>query len=546
MLELASAAQMREMDRIAIEERGIPSTLLMERAAQGVFEAVVELAEERAAGGREMLRPESRGEVVTENGAFGFEHDVPGREMRAAVFSGPGNNGGDGVAAAALLRQAGWTVRCFLAGSREKMTADCREMTRRLEALGGALEDYVPGDGAQEAFVMSADVIVDALFGVGLNAALREPGASAVALMNRADAPVVSADIPSGVETDTGRILGDAVRADVTVTFSRGKPGLYVGKGALCAGKVVIHDIGIPQDILNGAAYMTHVIDSALVRQWLPERPADGHKGDFGKVLVLGGARGYTGAPVLAARGALRTGAGLVNVAVPETIYPIIAVKCDEAMPSPLPVGEDGELGESALMPLLGMLAGKDAALIGPGLGRSAGAETLVYSVLTTVDFPLVVDADGINALARHMDILDGRRDCPTIVTPHDGEFARMGGDLSGGDRLGAARRFAVEHGCLLVLKGHRTILALPNGECFVNTTGNSGMAKGGSGDVLGGMILSLLGQGMNPVRAAVCAVWLHGRAGDLAAADKGEYGMLPGDLVEQIPYAIKELQEKF
>ena len=543
MQHLATAAQMKETDRRAIHEWGIPSTLLMERAAQGIFDAVQELAEERPAGREKAVYlPEARGEVLMGGEVFPYTRNAPGQEKIVAVFAGPGNNGGDGVAVAGLLRRAGWTVRCFLVGKREKMTDDCREMERRLTELGGALEDYDSANGEQAAFALSAAVIVDAVFGVGLNSNLREPGASAVALMNRASAKVVAADIPSGVEADTGRVLGDAVRADVTVTFSMAKPGLYVGKGALCAGRVIVHDIGIPADILAGEDYLAHVIDGALVRSWLPRRLADSHKGNFGKVLVVGGSRGYTGAPIMAARGALRSGAGLVSLAVPEPVYQIAAIKCDEAMPSPLPVGEDGELDESALMPLLGMLAGKDAALLGPGLGRSAGAESLVYSVLTTVDFPLVVDADGINALSRHMDILDGRRDCPTIVTPHDGEFARMGGDLSDGDRLSAARRFAVEHGCLLVLKGHRTIIALPNGECFVNTTGNSGMAKGGSGDVLGGMILSLLGQGMNPVRAAVCAVWLHGRAGDLAAADKGEYGMLPTDLIEQIPYAMKEL----
>ena len=543
MLELATAAQMKRMDQRAIQDRGIPSTVLMERAAQGILLTIEDLMED-AAPGREkrLVLPMARGEVITEEGRFPFTRNGPEQGRTAAVFSGPGNNGGDGVAVAGLLKKAGWTVRCFLVGKREKMTADSREMERRLNELGGVLEDYIPGDGEQEAFTLGADIIVDALFGVGLNSPLREPGASAVRLMNLSDAKVVSADIPSGVETDTGRILGDAVRADVTVTFSMAKPGLFVGKGALRAGKVVVHDIGIPEDILGGETFDTHVIDGGLVRNWLPRRPADGHKGDFGRVLVVGGSTGYTGAPVLCARGALRSGAGLVSLAVPETIYPIIAAKCDEAMPSPLPAGEDGRLSEEALVPLLGALAGKDAALIGPGLGQNPGLDSLVCQVLSTVNFPMVVDADGINALSRHMDVLDARRDCPTILTPHDGEFARLGGDLSSGDRLGAARTFAQAHGCLLVLKGHRTIVALPNGECFVNTTGNSGMAKGGSGDVLGGILLSLLGQGMNPVRAAICAVWLHGRAGDMAAEDKGEYGMLPSDLVEQLPYALREL----
>lgn len=543
MLELLTAAQMKEMDRRAIEERGIPSLTLMERAAQGLLEAAEDLTEDLSCGReKRAFLPESRGEVCTGAGTFPISRGASAGRL-AAVFSGPGNNGGDGVAAARLLKAAGWTVRCFLVGDREKMTPDCREMARRLEEAGGALESFTPGDGEQEAFVLSADVIVDAIFGIGLNAPLREPGASAAALINRAPAAVVSADIPSGVEADTGRVPGEAVKADLTVTFSMAKPGLFVGKGALHAGRVRVHNIGIPADLIPEDDIYTHLIDADLVKSWLPRRPADGHKGDFGRVLVVGGSGGYTGAPVLAARGALRSGAGLVTVGVPSSIYNITAVKCDEAMATPIPCREDGKLGEESIMPLLGLMAKNQAALIGPGLGRSGWLETLVCQVLGTVDYPIVVDADGINALAAHMDVLEGRKNCPTILTPHDGEFARMGGDLSDGDRLKAARIFAMTHGCLLVLKGHNTILALPNGECFINTTGNSGMAKGGSGDVLGGMILSLIGQKMNPVRAAVCAVYLHGRAGDLAAADKGEYGMLPSDLIEQIPYAIREVQ---
>ncbi len=511
MLKLASAAQMKRMDDAAIHERNIPSTLLMERAAEGLLREVNALG------------------------------DGP-----VAVFAGVGNNGGDGVAVAAMLKKQGRTVRCFLVGEREKMTPDCREMALRLAEAGGEAEPFDPENLEQTSYAMDASVIVDALFGVGLNAPLREPGASAVKLINLSGAKVISADVPSGVEADTGRVLGDAVRADVTVTFSMAKPGLFVGKGGVCAGRVVVHDIGIPADLMEQEPVSTFLVDGELVKSWLPARPVDGHKGTFGKVLIVGGAGGYCGAPVLASRGALRTGAGLVTLAVPSAVYETVAVKCDdEAMVRPLPNKKDGTLSEDAIDPLMGLMAGRDAALIGPGMGRSGALETLTCCAAATAQFPLVVDADGINALAGHMDVLEARRGRPTVLTPHDGEFARMGGDLSSGDRLGAARAFARRHGVILVLKGHNTIVAVPNGQCFVNANGNSGMAKGGSGDVLGGMILALLGQKLNPVRAAVCAVYLHGRAGDLAAADKGEYGMLPSDLVGQIPYAIKELTEQ-
>lgn len=275
-------------------------------------------------------------------------------------------------------------------------------------------------------------------------------------------------------------------------------------------------------------------VNQTLASRLLPRRDRTAHKGDFGRVHIFGGSVGYTGAPVLAALGALRTGAGLVYLSVPEDIYAIEATRCLEAMPSPLPKGEAGiEAAKRAL-------AGKDAVLIGPGLGRSAWAEELVLTLLEAAQCPVVLDADGLNAAAAHIDKLDGR-DMPTVLTPHEGEFARLGGDLSLG-REEAARTFAQKHRCILVLKGRGTLTALPDGALFVNTTGNPGMATGGSGDVLAGMILSLLGQGLAPADAAAAAVWLHGRAGDLAAADKGEYGMLPSDLVEQVPYAIREI----
>lgn len=504
-MRIATAAQMRQLDHTAICHRGIPSTLLMERAAKGVYHAC-----------EEML------------GCV--------RNKRIVVFCGAGNNGGDGVAVARLLKNAGADVRAILVGSREKLSEDCAEMERRLVECGGALEDFCAPDLA------SADLIVDSIFGIGLHSPLRGDGAKAVALMNESGVPILSVDIPSGVETDTGRILGDAVRATRTVTFTLPKPGLLVGKGGVCAGEVTIHDIGIPVDLIEALETEHQSIDAELVRAWLPERPADGHKGTFGKCCILAGSVGYTGAPIFASRAAVRSGTGLVFLAVPEDIYTIAAVKSDEAMPFPMPC-EEGKLSEEAIVPVLERLAGCDAALIGPGLGQSAGVKRVVEQVMDTVRYPLVLDADGINAIAGNMDILYRRRECPTIVTPHDGEFARMGGDLSDGDRLTAAQRFALTFGCLLILKGHRTIVALPNGQTFICPIGNSGMAKGGSGDVLGGILVSLLGQGMHPVKAAVCAVWLHAAAGEVCKARYGERAMTPSDLIDALSEVFLKLE---
>lgn len=279
-------------------------------------------------------------------------------------------------------------------------------------------------------------------------------------------------------------------------------------------------------------------ITGAFVRRSLPRRDPEGHKGMFGKVLCVCGSVGYTGAPIFAGRGAVRTGSGLVFLAVPESVWPVAAVKSDEAMPFPVPEAE-GRLSLLAEEPIRRRAESCDAVLIGCGLGRGWQTDALVRNLLT-IEKPLVLDADGLNALSGREELLQ-KRAAPTILTPHEGEFLRLGGGLSAG-REAAAAAFSEKYGVYLVLKGHRTVVAAPDGRLAVNGTGNSGMAKGGSGDVLAGMILSLLGQGCEAFAACCAGVWLHGRAGDLAAADKGERGMTPTDLLEQIPYAMKDL----
>ena len=275
-----------------------------------------------------------------------------------------------------------------------------------------------------------------------------------------------------------------------------------------------------------------------LVRQMLPARRADGHKGTFGRVYIYGGCVGYTGAPVYAGEAAVRTGSGLVYVGVPEAIYPIAAVRCRDAMVQPLP-RDDGALLER--------MNACDAVLIGPGLGREPETERRVLYLLRHLAVPVVLDADGINAVSAHIDELDGRR-AVTVVTPHEGEFARLDPSFSPGagaeERERAAAAFARRHGCVVVLKGPGTIVACPDGRKLQNTTGNCGMAKGGCGDILAGMILSLLGQGAGAAEAAACAVWLHGRAGDLAAAELTAYAMTPTDLLGRLPAAFKELED--
>ena len=272
------------------------------------------------------------------------------------------------------------------------------------------------------------------------------------------------------------------------------------------------------------------------VLEFLQDRPVDAHKGDFGKILLLCGSRGYTGAAALAAMGALRTGAGLVYLGVPESIYAIEAIKLTEPVIFPLP-DENGMYAASGISRITELLNGKDAVLIGPGMGQSAGTFEVVKTVLENYHGPVVLDADGINVIREHKDILRGRTS-PTILTPHVGEFLRFGGTLTQ-DRAESAAALAYDLGCIVLLKGHRTIIT-DGISCYCNTTGNPGMATGGSGDVLAGIIVSLLGQGLPPLEAAACGAWLHGAAGDICAEEIGQYGMLPSDMIHVLPRLLK------
>lgn len=283
-------------------------------------------------------------------------------------------------------------------------------------------------------------------------------------------------------------------------------------------------------------------ITASWVRGRLPRRDPMGHKGTFGKVLCICGSVGFSGAAVFAGRAAVRTGSGLVYLGVPEPVWPVAAAKCDEVMPFPLP-SREGRLSPEAEEPIRRRAGACDAVLVGCGLGRGPGCDALVRRLLD-LDRPLALDADGINALSGHIDLLDARRGRPTVLTPHEVEFARIGGDLSRGDRERAAQDFAMAHGCVLVLKGHRTVTASPEGDVLVNTTGGSGLAKGGSGDVLTGVIASLMAQRADALRAAAVGVWLHGRAGDLAEQELTAYSVTPEDVVRKLPDAIREILE--
>lgn len=499
-MKFSGSEAMRKMDAHAIEVMGIPSEELMLRAANGAAEAAQDM--------------------------------LGAPPARCIVFCGSGNNGGDGIGVAARLKEEGYQVSCVMVGNREKMTPDSLLMEKYLQQAGGTLESY------DENQPIECDLIVDALFGTGLSRSIGGKYEKLIERINASGIPVLSCDIPSGIDADTGAVLGCAVKADTTVTFNLPKTGQLLPPGTEYTGQLMVHDIGIPEASQQTVTFDGEYVTGKMVRQWLPTMRLESHKGDYGKLLLLCGSKGYTGAAALAAKAALRTGAGLVYLGVPEAVYPILAAKLDEPVVFPLPSNGNGRFSHIAAGELEERLADKDTVLVGPGIGRCYDTELMVDAVLEHADCPIILDADGINVLEGHIDRLD-RATVPVVLAPHEGEFRRLGGDLSKG-RLAGAKALAEKTGAVIVLKGYRTVTATPDGRVYINSSGNPGMATGGSGDVLSGILACLLGQGMEPGQAAAAAVYLHGLAGDVAAREKGRRSMLPSDMIDALSAILR------
>lgn len=513
-MKVISAQTMQELDRQTIREHGIPGLELMEHAGHACMETIFH--------------------------EFGYTGG-----KRAIIFAGRGNNGGDGYVIARLLLQSGWQVQVFILAERDRIEGDA---AINLEQLPSDVLSYcaVPGqlDALCQKEIQHADVIVDALLGTGLNSEVGGVYREAVELINASGRPVLAVDIPSGIHGSSGWVLGCAVRATVTVTFAATKLGHILYPGAGHTGRLVVADIGIPARLVedaDGCEFLT--ADS--IRPLLRPRDRQAHKGHFGHCLIVAGSCGKTGAAALSANSAMRTGSGLVTLAVPESLHPILEIKTTEAMTVPLPDSHCGYLSASAFPIIEGLVPGRDALAIGPGLGQNPATVALVHTLVKTVDIPLVIDADGLNAVAQDMNCLSDKKCSAVVLTPHPGEMARLMGvsvaDVEA-DRIGVARRFAATFGVHLILKGSRTIIAAPDGSVAINGSGNPGMASGGMGDVLTGIIVSLLGQGLGCRDACRLGVFIHGFAADLVAEDKGEIGISAGDVQEKLPYAYQRL----
>jgi NAD(P)H-hydrate epimerase len=503
---LVGAAGMRALDRHTIETLGVPGELLMESAGRAVAEAVLALR-------------------------------APGSPV--LVVCGPGNNGGDGLVAARHLHALGVPVRAALLAAETKLAPDAAANLARVRAAG------VPLEGAGFG-VPRGGVVVDALFGTGLARAVAGPTAAAIARLNEARGAcrVVAVDLPSGLDADTGQPLGAAVHADVTVTLGLPKLGLALEPGRTLAGRVVVARIGIA-DTAPGAGAAAELLTRAGAGRRLPARPAQGHKGSFGHVLVVAGSLGKSGAAALAVQGALRAGAGLVTAACPAGLQPILAVKCTEAMTAPVPDTEEHGFAAAGEEAILALARERDVVALGPGIGRAAETCALVRGLVKRLEKPLVLDADGLFALGADPGALKARR-APTIVTPHPGEAGRLlgiGADAVNRDRPGAARRLAERTGSCVLLKGAASVVATAEGRVRINPTGGPALGTGGTGDVLTGVVAALLAQGLDGFEAAALGAFVHGLAGDRIAEGRGSAGLLAGELADELPPALEALR---
>lgn len=453
-----------------------------------------------------------------------------------AVVCGKGNNGGDGFVIARKLRDEGAKVTVVLACG-DPATDDALEMFSRIQEAEIAIVNLETEPYIATSSIKEASLVVDAVYGIGFHGALPDYLRNTFRLINASDVSVVSVDVPSGFNADTGEADPDALKADYTVTFTAMKTGLASAAGREYGGDIIVAAIGINSSLLEPYTNEQTPITFEMVKKCFAERPADSNKGSYGRLLAICGSSGMAGAAVMSVRAALRCGVGLAVSALPRSLYPIAAAQLCEPVFCLLDQAENGDFASGACSKLSGQILRASAILIGCGLGTSSGAESLLLDCLSKATCPIVLDADGINSIAKHINILKTVH-APLILTPHPGEMARLTGlsiDQVQTNRPEIARQFAESYGVTLVLKGYQTLIASPGKPLLKNNTGNPGMATGGSGDVLAGMIASFLAQGMEPMQAAMCGVHLHGLAGDKAAARLSQHAMLPTDMIDEL-----------
>lgn len=516
-MKIVTAETMQRLDRRAIEECGIPGIVLMENAGRGAARVI--------------------------------EKNYPGLvNKKVAVFSGKGNNGGDGFVIARHLVNQGVDVKIYLLAAGGCLRGDAETNFNIVRQMGidiFELRDATSLDVVRTE-LKAYDLIVDAIFGTGLNSEVRGVFGEVIELLNQADIPRIAVDIPSGLNANTGKVLGNCIRADLTITFAHPKLGLLIHPGLEYVEKLEIIDISIPKYLIEEERIRDYIIDRDDLRPVLKPRGLDSHKGDFGHLLLVAGSTGKTGAAVLACDGAMRVGVGLVTLGIPGSLNPIMENRLTEVMTEPLLESTPGFLGIAAFEKIMALTEKKDALAIGPGISTKNETVELLHRVIKEIDIPVVIDADGLNALAKDREILKEAK-APVILTPHPGEMARLINTSTveiQNERIEVSRGFAREYNIYLVLKGSRTIIADPEGNIYINPTGNPGMATAGMGDVLTGMLSGFIAQGFGIMDAVKLAVFSHGLAGDAIASERGEIGLLATDVIERIPLVLNELRD--
>ncbi len=515
-MKLATSEQMRELDRRTIEAFGTPGEVLMERAGQGVAAAVLRLA------------------------------GLTGRMGCVRIVAGKGNNGGDAFVVARILHELGLAVQLILAAERDELKGDAlvhfdSMVEAGVQPISPAHAGGLPPDNADA----DRELVVEGILGTGISGAPRGAADEAIALVNQLGIhrPVIAIDVPSGLNSDTGTADGAVVQADMTVTMGLPKTGLVTAAAADMVGNIEVVDIGIPSDYVGNLPDDTELITPADLHHLFPRRPRASHKGTYGHALLIGGSRKFSGAIAMAAMSAVRSGTGLVTVLTPAEVASTVATLVPEAMVHGVADRVDGSLAAEGLANWPHELDEFDAVLVGPGLTRSLDAQNLCQQVIEAATVPLVLDADGLPD-ADNAGILNDSS-AALVLTPHPGEMARLLGCDTATvqtDRFQVARDAARQTGATVVLKGHGTIVAQPDGRASVNPTGNPGMASGGMGDVLAGLLLGLLAQGMTPADAARAAVFLHGRAADIAAWQSSQMSLTAGDVIEALALAFRDV----
>jgi NAD(P)H-hydrate epimerase len=516
--KIVTAAQMRAIDERAIQGMGIPSLTLMENAGRGVATLV-----------RDRI----------------FEDSIKGK--RVAVVCGRGNNGGDGFVAGRYLAEWGARVTFYLIGARSTIKGDAKINCDRLMKVHLPVVELSEG-GPKPPF-NEFDLLLDGIFGTGFHGPITGAAAAVVDAMNQSKTRIVAIDSPSGLNADTGECVGPprrVINAFRTVTLACSKKGQWLWPGRSNVGFLEVVDIGIPKEAVGNEGVNLSLITEDFVRHSLPLRPPDAHKGTFGKALIIGGAVGMSGAIALAANACMRCGVGLTYAGCPESLADLVDIKATEPVVLPLPeVRAKRVLARRGLGEIIKHFARVDAVAIGPGLSTHHETQELVRRLVARRIKPTVLDADGLNAFAETPETLAEKANAPLIITPHAGEMARLLGssvESIASDRESAARQAAERFGCIVVMKGAPTFVAEPGGQIYLNPTGNSGMASGGVGDVLTGIIVSFLAQGCEPLTAALMGVYIHGLAGDFAATEKGERSLVASDLVEALPEMLQFL----